>query len=175
MVDLADSLELSRSFFAAFTKVWREKQDQLKAEADNTAHALQEYMTVAGKEVEGIDDDSIEMYLSSSSCFWKCVSALTSSGVHCLHRAYDAALKSLAESYDEEHGGFTRAPKFPRPAILNFLFRVYGHRKEGLELNEKATKAMDMALVTLTKMARGGIYDHIGRSSLLLSLPHVHW
>ncbi|ELR14077.1 Hypothetical protein ACA1_367000 [Acanthamoeba castellanii str. Neff] len=118
-------------------KVWREKQDQLKAEADNTAHALQEYMTVAGKEVEGIDDDSIEI-------------------------AYDAALKSLAESYDEEHGGFTRAPKFPRLATLNFLFRVYGHRKEGLELNEKATKAMDMALVTLTKMARGGIYDHIG-------------
>lgn len=117
-------------------KVWREKQDQLKAEADNTAHALQEYMTVAGKEVEGIDDDSIEI-------------------------AYDAALKSLAESYDEEHGGFTRAPKFPRLATLNFLFRVYGHRKEGLELNEKATKAMDMALVTLTKMARGGIYDHI--------------
>jgi hypothetical protein len=44
------------------TKVWRDKQEELKAEADNTTQALQEYMTVAGKEVEGIDDDSIEVY-----------------------------------------------------------------------------------------------------------------
>lgn len=100
-----------------------------------------------------------------AACFWKCATrSLPAAFFIRLYRAYDAALKSLAESYDEEHGGFTRAPKFPRLAILNFLFRVYGHRKEGLELNEKATKAMDMALVTLTKMARGGIYDHIGSS-----------
>jgi hypothetical protein len=72
------------------------------------------------------------------------------------------ALKSLMDSYDAEHGGFTKAPKFPRPSVLNFLFRMYGHRKEGLELHELAIKAMDMTLVTLAKMARGGIYDHIG-------------
>jgi uncharacterized protein YyaL (SSP411 family) len=76
--------------------------------------------------------------------------------------AYDAALKSLSESYDEEHGGFTKAPKFPRPSVFNFLFRMYSQRKEGNEHKEVATKAMDMALATLTKMARGGIYDHIG-------------
>lgn len=70
-------------------------------------------------------------------------------------------LKDLSESYDEKHGGFTKAPKFPRPSVLNFLFRMYGHRKED-ELNELATKGMDMALVTLSEMARGGIYDHIG-------------
>jgi hypothetical protein len=48
-------------------QVWSEKRDALVAEADNTAHALQQYMTIAAKEVEGIDDDSIEMY---AGCFF---------------------------------------------------------------------------------------------------------
>jgi uncharacterized protein YyaL (SSP411 family) len=57
-------------------------------------------------------------------------------------------------SYDARYGGFGSAPKFPRPAALNFLFREWKW-----SANEEAR---DMALVTLREMARGGMYDHVG-------------
>jgi len=60
----------------------------------------------------------------------------------------------LAAQYDSKYGGFGNGPKFPRPAVLNFLFRYYARSK-----NEEALK---MALTTLQAMARGGMYDHIG-------------
>src|SRR5947209_9079155 len=37
----------------------------------------------------------------------------------------DAAYRQLAHSYDEEEGGFSSAPKFPRPSVFNLLFRVH--------------------------------------------------
>ncbi len=59
----------------------------------------------------------------------------------------------LERNYDPEFGGFGGAPKFPRPVLLNFLFNhAYYNR---------SSKALDMALYTLRKMADGGIHDHI--------------
>ncbi|HUK83260.1 MAG TPA: thioredoxin domain-containing protein [Verrucomicrobiae bacterium] len=49
--------------------------------------------------------------------------------------------------YDSKYGGFGGAPKFPRPVVLNFLFRVGGK---------------DMALFTLRKMGEGGMFDQLG-------------
>jgi uncharacterized protein YyaL (SSP411 family) len=66
----------------------------------------------------------------------------------------DAAFDKLARSFDKAHGGFGGAPKFPQPMNLEFLLRV--HRRTG------DARALDMALHTLRKMARGGIYDQIG-------------
>ena len=60
----------------------------------------------------------------------------------------------LADQYDPKYGGFGNGPKFPRPAVLNFLFRYYARSKD--------EKALKMALTTLQAMARGGMYDHIG-------------
>ena len=60
----------------------------------------------------------------------------------------------LAAQYDPKYGGFGNGPKFPRPAVLNFLFRYYARSKDD--------EALKMALTTLQAMARGGIYDHIG-------------
>ena len=60
----------------------------------------------------------------------------------------------LAAQYDPKYGGFGNGPKFPRPAVLNFLFRYYARSKD--------EKALKMALTTLQAMARGGMYDHIG-------------
>ena len=56
--------------------------------------------------------------------------------------------------FDEEYGGFYRAPKFPSPHNLIFLMR-YHH-----SFNNKI--ALDMATKTLRQMRLGGIYDHIG-------------
>ncbi|MFL6541124.1 MAG: thioredoxin domain-containing protein, partial [Chthoniobacterales bacterium] len=64
--------------------------------------------------------------------------------------AIEHAYEQLARSYDAQEGGFGSAPKFPRPSIFNFLFR---HGSE---------RAREIALVTLRKMAAGGIHDHLG-------------
>ena len=60
----------------------------------------------------------------------------------------------LAAQYDPKYSGFGNGPKFPRPAVLNFLFRYYASSKDD--------EALKMALATLQAMARGGMYDHIG-------------
>ena len=56
--------------------------------------------------------------------------------------------------FDSRLGGFGGAPKFPRPSVLNFLFRYYKRAS-----NEEA---LDMALLTLREMAKGGMNDQLG-------------
>jgi uncharacterized protein YyaL (SSP411 family) len=64
----------------------------------------------------------------------------------------------LAGSFDEVHGGFGGAPKFPNPAILDFLFDVVATSPDA----ERRDQAQRMALRTLREIAAGGIHDHIG-------------
>jgi uncharacterized protein YyaL (SSP411 family) len=66
----------------------------------------------------------------------------------------DTAAVRLASNYDPVHGGFGSAPKFPPSMTLDFLMQV-AHRNNDSKLREIVT-------TTLTKMARGGIYDQIG-------------
>src|SRR4051812_7266113 len=60
----------------------------------------------------------------------------------------------LTEMIDAENGGLGGAPKFPNPAILEFLLR-YAHRAR----NEAARHGF---LLSLERMALGGIHDQIG-------------
>ncbi len=71
----------------------------------------------------------------------------------------DAAFAQFARTFDDELGGFGGAPKFPRPVALNFLFRY--HAREGAE-SKDGKLAASMALLTLRKMADGGMHDHLG-------------
>ena len=66
----------------------------------------------------------------------------------------DQAYESLLTSYDELHGGFNIAPKFPTPHNLLFLLRYWK------KTNTKY--ALKMVEQTLTDMYQGGIYDHVG-------------
>lgn len=61
---------------------------------------------------------------------------------------------TFRQSFDPQHGGFGKAPKFPTPHTLSFLLQRYyrSHDKELLQMVEK----------TLEEMRDGGIYDHIG-------------
>ena len=63
----------------------------------------------------------------------------------------------FSRSFDEDYGGFGGAPKFPRPSVFNFLLR-FATRVSG----EKADRAAKMALLTLRRMAAGGMRDHLG-------------
>jgi len=67
-----------------------------------------------------------------------------------------ASLNELRQSYDEIHGGFGSAPKFPMPTHIR---RLLHHHALGLE---GAAEALPMALGTLQRMAAGGIHDQIG-------------
>ena len=72
-----------------------------------------------------------------------------------LERGPLAALREyLAGSFDQQYGGFGKAPKFPHPTDLAFLLRRYAADGD--------SAARDMALATLRRMAEGGIHDQIG-------------
>lgn len=73
--------------------------------------------------------------------------------------ALDAALSQFVQSFDSDLGGFGSAPKFPRPVALNFLFRYFA--RAGSE-SKDGKLAVAMALLTLRKMADGGMHDHLG-------------
>ena len=66
----------------------------------------------------------------------------------------ESGFYQFRRAFDSQRGGFGQAPKFPRPTVLNFLFR-YGYRSRTEESGE-------MALVTLREMAKGGMHDHLG-------------
>src|ERR1044071_7457023 len=64
----------------------------------------------------------------------------------------DSAAMRIAQTYDRVNGGFGSAPKFPPSMTLDFLMQV-AWRTNNFE---------DIITTTLTKMARGGMYDQIG-------------
>ncbi len=66
----------------------------------------------------------------------------------------NAMVKSYEESFDSINGGFSRVPKFPMPGNLQFLMR-YAFQTGHEEIKKQV-------ILTLNKMASGGIYDHIG-------------
>jgi uncharacterized protein len=76
------------------------------------------------------------------------------SGKTVTEQSFKDCFNQFEKSFDDTHGGFSDAPKFPRPSIFNFLFR-YFHRTGNCT-------ARDMALTTLQNMAEGGMYDQLG-------------
>ncbi len=64
------------------------------------------------------------------------------------------AYRHFERSFDATFGGFGGAPKFPRPVQFSFLFRYAAATGDG--------RARDMALLTLERMAHGGIRDQVG-------------
>jgi uncharacterized protein YyaL (SSP411 family) len=66
----------------------------------------------------------------------------------------DAAVRELAQVFDDVHGGIGQAPKFPHPFELGFCLRR--NALGGGELSGAIAK------LSLTKMAEGGIYDQLG-------------
>ncbi|MEI9893905.1 MAG: DUF255 domain-containing protein [Chthoniobacter sp.] len=73
--------------------------------------------------------------------------------------AITLTLNQLTRTFDDDLGGFGGAPKFPRPVTLNFLFRVAARESHD---SRDGKAALGMALLTLQKMADGGMHDHLG-------------
>jgi uncharacterized protein YyaL (SSP411 family) len=73
--------------------------------------------------------------------------------------AFDAATMEsgfsvFRRTFDSRLGGFGQAPKFPRVSVHHFLLRYYARTKN--------REALDMVLLTLREMARGGMHDQLG-------------
>ena len=66
----------------------------------------------------------------------------------------DEAAINLLQIADATYGGFGQAPKFPNASNLSFMFRY--SKLSGI------SKFQKFALLTLKKMAKGGIFDQIG-------------
>ena len=65
------------------------------------------------------------------------------------------AYSRLEASFDEVHGGFGGAPKFPTPHQLSLLLRYWDRSGD--------RRALEIVGTTLRKMYGGGIYDHLGK------------
>src|SRR2546427_3189574 len=74
---------------------WQTKHDQIINQGEKVMGALQQHFAHATTETNAFERGILER-----------------------------GFKELAQSFDEQEGGFGRAPKFPRPVTLNFLFRV---------------------------------------------------
>ena len=70
----------------------------------------------------------------------------------------ESAYQQFARTFDAHEGGFGGAPKFPRPVTLNFLTRFHARNPD----SDPEQHALEMVLLTLRKMASGGMHDHIG-------------
>ncbi len=66
----------------------------------------------------------------------------------------DRAAENLLRSFDWQHGGWGGAPKFPQSSAIENLLRRHNRYQDKL--------ALEMATLTLERMARGGIYDQAG-------------
>ena len=80
--------------------------------------------------------------------------AAARSGGTLLPQMLEIAYRTLVQRYDATNGGFGAAPKFPATMVLDFVLRHWKRTGNG--------EALDIVVHSFRRMARGGIYDHIG-------------
>ena len=66
----------------------------------------------------------------------------------------DRIARHLLQEVDQRHGGIGGAPKFPQEPSFELLWRGWKRTAD--------PDMRDAVLLTLTRMAQGGIYDHLG-------------
>ncbi len=64
-----------------------------------------------------------------------------------------AIQKSAFSMFDEQHGGFGQAPKFPHPSALDLLIERYARQDD--------EQLRNVIVTTLEHMANGGVYDQL--------------
>jgi uncharacterized protein len=77
------------------------------------------------------------------------------------------ATETWINNFDEDWGGFTAPPKFPRPVMLEAILRAW-HRTG----DARYLKSVE---ITLERMYCGGIYDHVGGGFARYSVDNRWW
>jgi uncharacterized protein YyaL (SSP411 family) len=125
----------------AITRHWQEKRDKILAGADEVVAALRRY-AAEGPPREVPEPGAVEASLPEAAS-----------------EALTKAFQYFYEAHDANWGGFGGAPKFPRPSVLNFLFRAAALQGPATAVGQEMIK---LAGFTLRKMAEGGLQDHVG-------------
>jgi uncharacterized protein len=131
-----------KQLVTAVARAWREDRDAIVGQATKVAGALADNAgLLSGHQAGGGDlgTDAVDADVA------------------------DAAVTLLAKRYDERHGGFGSAPKFPPSTVLEFLLRT-SERARAADAGGRPQggQALAMAAGTAEAMARGGIYDQLG-------------
>lgn len=71
----------------------------------------------------------------------------------------DIARNQIERQFDSRHGGYSAAPKFPHPAIIQ---RALKHWSRTSKSGNPDRRILHTALFSLERMASGGVFDHIG-------------
>lgn len=126
----------------AITQHWTNERAKIEAGAEEIVRALRRYASEGpAREIKAGDGDAPAPLHEAAGA------------------AFDRCFQYFYEAHDPVRGGFGGAPKFPRAATLNFLFRVAA--LQGVQ-SDAGAEAVKMAAHTLQRMAEGGIHDHIG-------------
>ena len=107
----------------AISQAFRERRDELETESDGLMHALAHSEGMAGHRADFSP------------------------------RIVEQMVQAALGAFDRENGGFSLAPKFPHPPVLDLLIDWYARTGE-----EQVGKVVT---TTLEKMARGGVYDQL--------------
>ncbi|MCW8942728.1 MAG: thioredoxin domain-containing protein, partial [Gammaproteobacteria bacterium] len=75
------------------------------------------------------------------------------------HAVIDIARNQLEKQFDSNNGGFSGAPKFTHPSIIDFALKHWCHTRRS---NHADPRILHSAIFSLEKMAEGGIFDHLG-------------
>jgi hypothetical protein len=129
------------SILLAIANGWKNEREKLVAEGDRVIGALRDYYE-RGEQQQSAAGTSAEASLVESAS-----------------KAFEKGFEHFYESFDATNGGFGGAPKFPRAANLNFLFRVAALQGRESEMGKEGIR---LCTATLRAMAQGGIHDHIG-------------
>lgn len=113
---------------AALAAAWTTRREEVLTSAGSIADALGQRPTVGGSDGPSGGDLVDERVLAR-------------------------ALGAVGATFDERHGGFGGAPKFPPSMVLEWLLRHHARTGDA--------DALAMVRRTLDAMARGGMYDQL--------------
>ena len=71
----------------------------------------------------------------------------------------DACRATLTERFDSAEGGFGQSMKFAMPGSIDRLLQHWAYCRRAKSADKDG---LEMVMTTLTQMARGGIFDHLG-------------
>jgi len=120
----------------AIAAAYRERRDEVLKSADEAMNVLSNAESFAGRQTEFSP------------------------------RLVGVMVQSALPIFDEKHGGFGSAPKFPHPAALDLLMDWYVRTGE--------ERVATVVTTTLTKMAQGGVYDQLAGGFHRYSVDE-HW
>jgi len=126
------------SLLRSITQAWQKDRASLIAEGERVIEVLRSHGAEQRQTTEGADDQDMTEAAGT---------------------AFESCFQYFYEAFDPTKGGFGSAPKFPRAANLNFIFRVAAIQGTDTESGREAIK---MATFTLQRMAEGGIHDQVG-------------